>query len=366
MNFRTGTFDRSRVVSVLRHFCPISAVDRLEDVDVESLWEQGKRLILLDVDNTLVEWRGEKFSEGVLGWLAAARARGLELCILSNTRNPTRLIRLADQLKIHVMSGRFKPSRAMFMQALAKFQVTSAQAVMIGDQLFTDILGSNRSGIDAIWIRQLSHREFGGTKISRFGEKLVRGHLYRALHAPASELVPDPIAERDKPIFDRSLYKQFVKFCFVGGTSFAIDLAVRWILMFVIRWNGDLMSFSAGTWLQTSVPAVFGAAHKPGDAFFPVTATIAGSLALLNSFVWNRAWTFQIRGKHERNEQLRRFLVVAILGIGLNVGLSTIFNHVLPGTGQRRALFATVLATAIGAVWNFGGQRLYAFRKKVA
>ena len=54
---------------------------------------------------------------------------------------------------------------------------------MVGAQLFTDVLGANRTGIDAIWVKPIAYKEFAGTKISRLGERLVRNRLYRAMGA---------------------------------------------------------------------------------------------------------------------------------------------------------------------------------------
>lgn len=176
-----GKVDRERVWRSLRGVAPTRIVDDLRDIDLAALHAQGKRLILLDVDNTLVPWRQEDIPEWVFEWIAGGRAVGLEFCILSNTRRHARLARLSERLDIPFLRGRFKPSRAMYAMALAQFGVQPEQAIMLGDQLFTDVLGANRSGIDAIWVRPMTRRDFVGTKISRFGERIVSTHLRRRL-----------------------------------------------------------------------------------------------------------------------------------------------------------------------------------------
>ena len=55
--FRAGTFEREHMPRALRRFSPASSLERVEDVDLVALKAQGKRLVLLDVDNTLLPWR---------------------------------------------------------------------------------------------------------------------------------------------------------------------------------------------------------------------------------------------------------------------------------------------------------------------
>jgi len=180
--FRTGQFDRSQL-KALRKLCPCQACDSIYDIDLDALKKQGKKLILLDVDNTILPWKSEKYTAELLAWVDRIKAAGMKLCILSNTRHPARLIRIAEKLGIDYIRDKFKPSRRMYEIALERYQAQKEEAVMVGDQLFTDVLGANRTGIDAIWVKPIAYKEFAGTKISRLGERLVRNRLYRAMGA---------------------------------------------------------------------------------------------------------------------------------------------------------------------------------------
>ncbi len=362
--FRVGDFDHAQVPRLLRPFCPISALEDLWAVPLEGLRARGKKLILLDVDNTLVAWRSEDVQLEVFEWVRQAREVGFELCILSNTRHPERLARLSEKLGIPTERGRFKPSRAMYLAALRRFGVQASEAVMIGDQIFTDVLGANRSGVEAIWVRQLSHREFHGTKVSRFFERRLRGLLYKALSAPIDEMPSPPAVEQHKPLEDRVIVHQIVKFLIVGGSSFLIDAGLRMLLLFGFDRtpNGWVQNF--GTWLQGEWPRIF--AHgEAWEAALPFVAGFSALVAMLNSFVWNRSWTFRIQGKAQRTEQLRRFMIVAWVGWFLNVKITTWCVYLLPGGGEDvKTMIATMIAAAVVAVWNFTGQRMYAFRAR--
>jgi len=361
--FRTGSFDRNRVSGMWRRFVPAHAVNSLLDVDIDALWNRGKRLILLDVDHTIVQWGSEEFPEGVVDWVARAKAKGFDLCILSNTRNPARLERLSTKLGIESIRDKFKPSPVMYRLALIKFKRKEEEAIMIGDQIFTDILGANRCGIEAIWVRKMEGQEFAGTKISRFAERLLRSTIYKALVTPIDETAETP-SEAEKPIWERAIFRQFVKFCVVGASSFIVDFGIRWVLMYMIPWNGELMSQTLGRWLNGSMPSLFPFDKDISDAAMPVATVISGTFAIFNSFIWNRRWTFQVRGKEERIAQLKRFYVVAVVGLILNTVVTRFFHAIIPGHPKRSFAIATLIATVIVAVWNFTGQRLYAFKAR--
>ncbi|MEZ0324367.1 MAG: YqeG family HAD IIIA-type phosphatase, partial [Fimbriimonas sp.] len=152
---------------VFHPFTPAHAVNTLQEIDLDVLWASGKRLLLVDVDNTLVQWKQENFAAPVLEWIAKAKQMGFNICLVSNTNRLDRLARLKELLGVETVRGRFKPSRAMFRLAMIKFKNKPEETIMIGDQLMTDILGANRAGIEAYWVRKMEGREFGPTAINR-------------------------------------------------------------------------------------------------------------------------------------------------------------------------------------------------------
>ncbi len=323
----------------------------MESIDLHALWDGGKRLILLDVDNTLVQWKQENFSEEVLAWLAKAKGLGFELCILSNTRRVTRLHRIKERLGVEVVRGRFKPSRKMYRLALMKFNKSPHQAIMIGDQMLTDVLGANRSGIDAIWVKQIHHKEFGPTAINRFIERMLTSVIYKVLVLPETM---HPAGASPTLAAEVTLVEQVVRFGIVGGSSFIIDYGLTSLLM-------GLFGASLGSFLIHSVPLLFSWATAPAKAAAPILGGMASFVAMFNSFVWNRAWTFEAHGKGRRSTQMVRFYLVSIAGACLNAGLFSVFFSLLPG---NQMLLSKALAALIIAIWNFLGQRYFAFKPR--
>jgi HAD superfamily phosphatase (TIGR01668 family) len=74
---------------------------------------------------------------------------------------------------IPFISRAYKPAKTGFHHAVTAMELPRDQVAVVGDQLFTDILGGNRIGLVTIWVRPLCTQEFIGTKITRRLEKLA-------------------------------------------------------------------------------------------------------------------------------------------------------------------------------------------------
>lgn len=359
MRLPPGRYNRMAAGRMSRRFCPTSASENLLTIEPQLLWDSGKRLILLDADNTLLPWRSEEIPETSRLWVSRAQAIGFKIVLVSNTRNQARLQMLAKELNVTAAVGKFKPSRSMFQFAMQQTGATPEEVVMIGDQIFTDVLGANRSGVDSILVHPLAEREFIGTKFNRLLEKVITRRL---LHTMQSEEDDLPIV-KPQGIFQRRIVRQFAKFCVVGGLSFLIDYNIRMTLQFAVPYGGGLLSDHVGNVLmQARIGTLY--ARDAASAFFPIASLTGGVIALLNSFFWNRKWTFRIAGAEERAAQFRKFVIISVSGILLNTLISGIvFNLMHLQDDKVGARVATVLATGIVAFWNFFGQRLYAFKK---
>ncbi len=356
MSYRVGSFDRARV-GVLRVFCPWQAVRSLPEVSLEQLWEGGKRLILLDVDHTIVKWHEEEFSPEVLEWIARAKEMGFQLRILSNTRHPERLARLSSTIDIPTKNGKFKPSPEMYKEALSETGIGADQAVMIGDQIMTDVLGANRTGIDAIWLQKMDGPEFFGTKFNRVIERIIMLVLYRSMVS-----LPTESATAAVPFMERPVVRQFAKFLMVGAISFLIDNGIRFILMFFLKSGGASLSEDVGRTLRESAPGLFRFAKTNAEAFYPVTAVIGSFVATFNSYLMNRRFTFGIADREDAGKQLAKVFMVNYVGLAINVFVSSYFFTVIPRHPRQSAAIAGVLGAGVAAFWNFAGQRYFAFK----
>jgi len=133
---------------------PCEKVSSILEIDYERLYRLGKRGILFDLDNTLGGRRPAKLAPEVTTLLDKLTKMGFGIGILTNRRIGTKdavIVELAKSYPLRCRSG--KPRKKGFLDILAQMDLPAERAVMIGDRLFTDVLGANRLGIYSIRIK---------------------------------------------------------------------------------------------------------------------------------------------------------------------------------------------------------------------
>lgn len=178
-------------------FCPNACVNSIFDINLRSLRARGIKGIIIDLDNTLVEWDNEELPEEVREWVRNARKMGFRICIASNGLKD-RVESFARQLKIPAISKAVKPSKRPFLEALRILRTSPAQTVVVGDQIFTDIWGGNRLELYTILISPMSDREAVTTRVVRKVENGVVSRLQK------KGLIPEEVA-RGKRVKARRL-----------------------------------------------------------------------------------------------------------------------------------------------------------------
>ncbi len=160
--------------------CPHRLVETVWQIAPEELRQEGITGVILDLDNTLVEWNREEMTAEVEAWLSALKAADILLCILSNSPLGNRSERIAARLNCSYVRNARKPSRRGFYRAMAVMNTTPATTAIVGDQMFTDILGGNRAGIYTVMVKPIHKREFVSTQIvNRPPEKLLLRYFKR-------------------------------------------------------------------------------------------------------------------------------------------------------------------------------------------
>ncbi len=144
------------------------------DIDLEQLRAMGRMSLIFDLDNTLTGWNSYTVSPETEAWFKALKEQSFQALILSNNHRE-RIAAVANRLKVPFVERAGKPKKRGYLQAAARLGVAPAQAVMVGDQIFTDVFGANRAGLFTILVDPLAKKEYWGTKISRFFEKTVMG-----------------------------------------------------------------------------------------------------------------------------------------------------------------------------------------------
>lgn len=151
---------------------PKMFVPTLFDIPLLELKEKGIEAIIFDLDNTLIAWNCKEVETETIVWIKTLKKYGFQCCIVSNNLTD-RVGNIAKILNIAYISKGYKPLSFGFRNALKRFALKPSQVAVVGDQIFTDILGGNFLKLYTILVRPLSTQEFIGTKVVRIIEKLI-------------------------------------------------------------------------------------------------------------------------------------------------------------------------------------------------
>ena len=148
-------------------------VASLPQVSIDWLVGEGVSLVLLDRDNTCVPRDTRRVPAEVTAWLAEARSAGLTLCLVSNNFHSGQVRATADELGCEVVDHAMKPAPFALERAMRLEGEGREATVMVGDQVFTDVVAANLAGVRAILVRPQSRRDLWYTQIFRIFEHLA-------------------------------------------------------------------------------------------------------------------------------------------------------------------------------------------------
>lgn len=158
--------------------CPRMHVNKVHGIDLDELREKGIKGIIVDLDNTLVPWNGNEVFPEVTEWMQGVKEKSFEVCIVSNN-DFNRGDELAKYFDVPAIWKAVKPRRRAFRKALRIMDLKAAEVAVVGDQVFTDILGGNRLGLYTILVLPINKKEFIGTRFVRQIEKVILFALRR-------------------------------------------------------------------------------------------------------------------------------------------------------------------------------------------
>lgn len=138
----------------------------------------------------------------------------------------------------------------------------------------------------------------------------------------------------------KELLVQFSKFVLVGVINTGIDIGVLNLLMWV-------------------------SGHDKG-VYYSVFKAISFTVAVINSYLMNKFWTFKERQTNNVGSQFTSFFFISLIGFGINVGVASLVVNILPQpnfiSGRLWANFGALCATGVALVWNFIGYKVFVFK----
>ena len=142
-------------------------------IGVDGLVEAGVRCVLIDRDNTVVPRDTKQAPESALAWLDALRAAGIKVCMVSNNFHSREVEDSARELGCEVVHHAMKPAPFAVRRALKLMGATADEAVLVGDQVFTDVMAGNLAGVRPILVDPQSTTDLWYTHIFRVFERAI-------------------------------------------------------------------------------------------------------------------------------------------------------------------------------------------------
>lgn len=147
-------------------------------VTPEFLKDNNIKALLLDADNTLCIYHTDVPVEGVTEWINEMKSAEIDLHILSNGK-PGRLTTFANNVNLPCFYMSLKPLPFKIIKAIKKLRFKKSEVALVGDQMFTDVLGGNLAGVKTIWLDYIKIEESKTFLFKRNIENKIKHNLRR-------------------------------------------------------------------------------------------------------------------------------------------------------------------------------------------
>ena len=160
----------NKYIKYIPTYCAMS----IYDIDFDKLYEQGKKIILTDLDNTLISYRQNQADERLIELGEYLKNTGFKIFIVTNNNEK----RVVEFSKTFVIDGYLtkanKPSPKKIEMFIKENKLQKEEIIYMGDQLVTDIAGANNAGLESAFISTIDpSSQKWYTKINRLREKRI-------------------------------------------------------------------------------------------------------------------------------------------------------------------------------------------------
>lgn len=162
---------------MFENFYPNEYLDSTYQIDFTKYYEEGYRGILFDIDNTLVK-HGAPADDRAVKLFLDLKDIGFNPCLLSNNKEP-RVKSFADLVGVEYIYNAHKPSVKGYERAMEILGTDLSNTLFVGDQIFTDIYGANRTGMRTILVKPINPKEEIQIVFKRYLEKIVLYHYLK-------------------------------------------------------------------------------------------------------------------------------------------------------------------------------------------
>ncbi len=159
-------------MNIFRAMKPEKVYKSLAEMPWDILAQEGIRTALLDFDNTLGPDHATEPEEYSYNCIKMIQEQGIRCCLVSNAKSG-RSAKIAEMLDIPCVTFAKKPGTSGVLKAIEVMGSTKDESVMVGDQIFTDVIAGNNSGVRTFMVEKLNKQEIWYVMLKRPLEKIV-------------------------------------------------------------------------------------------------------------------------------------------------------------------------------------------------
>ena len=152
---------------------PKAYLNKVQDITIQFLIENKIKALILDVDNTLIDYY-KNLSDDVIDWAHSLQGQGIKMYILSNTNKKEKVEKVANSLEIPYKLFARKPSKRGFMKIQKEIKIEPENIGVVGDQIFTDVIGGNRCNMFTILVEPVTPKDYWYTAWKRPIENKIK------------------------------------------------------------------------------------------------------------------------------------------------------------------------------------------------
>lgn len=148
------------------NFYPNIYLTSVLDIKIEYLIKNKIKALILDVDNTLIDYN-KNLSDEIVAWSKEIQGQGIKIYILSNTNKKEKVKTVAEKLQIPYEMFAKKPSKKGFIKIQNILNINPENIAVVGDQIFTDVIGGNRCNMFTILVDPVDKKDYWYTAWKR-------------------------------------------------------------------------------------------------------------------------------------------------------------------------------------------------------
>lgn len=153
---------------------PNTLLKNVREINIEFIKRNKLKALILDVDNTLIDYY-ENLSQETIEWAKQLQGQGVKLYILSNTNKKEKVEKVAKKLgDLPYKMFAKKPLKKRFKEIQKELGINSENIGVVGDQIFTDIIGGNRCKMFTILVEPIDKKDIFITQWKRPIEEMIK------------------------------------------------------------------------------------------------------------------------------------------------------------------------------------------------